>query len=266
MKHLVKNSIIFLVDILGVSALYRFFARRQGPLVRVIVFHDVANAVWFEKVIEMLVKRYHLLTPEQFHTKELERDTINVLLTFDDGYQSWIDVCLPILKKHNAKGIFFINSGLLDVAHDREMVAEYMQKRLLISPKQSLSWEGAGKLVQDGHTIGGHTVSHPNLALSSNNEVEQEVVEDKKRIESVLGVTIVDFAYPFGKNAHIPSGKLNYELEASYPFIYSAISNFVRFNNKTINRVCIEKEQSIGSIQKWIRGGYDIFTVLFNKA
>jgi peptidoglycan/xylan/chitin deacetylase (PgdA/CDA1 family) len=228
--------------------------------VRVICFHDVADATWFEGVLSMLVKEYTIIAPAQFHQREFNSEKINILLTFDDGYQSWVDNCLPVLQKYTAKAIFFINSGLLDVAQDQSESNAFIKNRLYISPKNPLTWEGTRTLVAAGHTIGGHTVTHPNLALLDIEEVQKEVIEDKKRIESMLHVSLLDFAYPFGRSEHWNESVRDSVLSAPYSFVYTADSGYVDLTQShTINRVCIEKDQPLSSIMWWIEGGYDIF-------
>ena len=142
---------------------------------------------------------YHVLTPAQFHAREFHASKINILFTFDDGYQSWIDVCLPVLTSYNIHGLFFINSGLLDVATDQVAVETYMRQQLRIEPKKPLTWNGAQVLVDAGHTIGGHTVSHPDLTTLPLAGALKEIQKDKQVLELRLGVVVTDFAYPFGR-------------------------------------------------------------------
>ncbi len=262
MKHKVRDLIILCISLSGVSYLYRVYLRRYGPLVRILCFHDVADKDWFEQVIEMISKNYHLITPEDFKTKEFATDKINILLTFDDGYQSWIDNCLPVLEKYQAKGIFFINSGLLDIAHDVNEVEKYMKERLLILPKKALTWSGAKQLIEAGHTIGGHTVSHPNLASLSLGEAKEEITSDKTRIESVLGLVIDNFAYPFGTKSHTTEDLINFT-ETLYSYQYSAMTGFVEDSrDKLIPRTLMEKNQFLSRIKSWICGSYDVFNFL----
>ena len=103
MKKLFRDYLIFLFSIIGIVFLYTTYMRIKGPLVRIIAFHYVSNITWFEKVIVMLVSQYNVITPQQFIAREFDAKKINVLITFDDGYQSWIDVCVPVLKKYNLK-------------------------------------------------------------------------------------------------------------------------------------------------------------------
>ena len=259
LKHRVRDFLIALFSILGIVFMYRMYIKRTGPLVRIVVFHDVADSVWFEKILAVISKKYNLITPEQFHAQEFDLQKINVLLTFDDGYQSWIDVCLPLLQKYTAKGIFFINSGLLDIRSDRQKVSDFMQKQLLISPKNPLDWEGARQLITEGHTLGGHTVTHPNLAVLHTDEASLEIIEDKQRIESMLDIEITDFAYPFGRRNNYTKETFDEVSKAGYTFVYTADTGFVKIDqHQHINRVCLEKNQSMKSVHHWIEGGYDV--------
>jgi len=237
--------------------------RTKGPLVRVIAFHDVGDKKWFSDVLAMLNQNFNVITPAQFNAKEFDSKKINILLTFDDGYQSWIKNCVPILEAYNFKGLFFINSGLLDSAQDTEVVATYMTERLLISPKMPLTWEGAKMLAVQGHSIGGHTVTHPNLATKNREEQSTEITNDKRRIEEMLGTRIQDFAYPFGTKNHISSEAVTEVANAGYQNQYSAVSNFSTLKNqRVIPRTLIEKQQKSTGIKKWIEGGYDMFNLI----
>lgn len=46
--------------------------------------------------------------------------------------------------------------------------------------------------------IGGHTISHLNLATLPENEQFEEMGRSKKILEEMLDVPILGFAYPFG--------------------------------------------------------------------
>lgn len=261
MKHSIRNFIIWIIHTMGISFLYRMYIRTKGPLVRVLAFHDVAERQWFEEVVAMLVYKYTVITPEQFHAKEFDTKKINVLLTFDDGYQSWIDVCAPVLKKYKLSALFFINSGLLDIAHESSKVATYMRTPLQITPKAPLTWEGAKTLMALGHSIGGHSVNHHNLAVLGQNDLEREIKEDKKRIEEQLEIMLTDFAYPFGRKNHYNTNVFGTVRKAGYTNAYSAQSNFcVRNNICSIPRTLVEKNQPLQSLKRWIEGGYDIFS------
>jgi len=236
--------------------------RRKGPLVRVLCFHDVDDAVWFESVIKMLLQNHNVLTPYQFHANDFDVEKINILLSFDDGYQSWIDTCLPVLERYDCKGLFFINSGLLDSVGDLEQVDAYMQNRLRISSKSPLTWQGAEALLVSGHSIGGHTITHPDLTSLPEEEVCTEVQDDKRRAESMLAVELKDFAYPFGTQLHYNDSIAKTATVAGYQYIYTAETGFYDNNITSVPRTLVEHNQVMSSLCHWIEGGYDIFRAL----
>lgn len=51
-------------------------------------------------------------------------------------------------------------------------------------------------LIRNGHTVGSHTLTHPNMAYVSENEARREFDESKRRLAAQLGVPIKHFSYP----------------------------------------------------------------------
>ncbi len=263
LKHRMRDLFIWFVAVFGATRLYRRFMRKHGPLVRIIVFHDVPNRRWFDLIIEEIQNSFHIITPDEFHRGEFHQKQINVLFTFDDGYASWVSAVLPALAENGIKGIFFVSSSLLDVAHDSNESGRFMRERLLITPREPLTWEGLKKLHDAGHTIGGHTLTHANLVAVSPDVLMSEILDDKHAIERHLGVTITDFAYPFGTHAHINEHIKERVRSVGYLHGYSAESGFVRTHETfMIPRMCIEETLYSRPMRRWIKGGYDIFLIV----
>lgn len=259
MKHLIRDLLVNIIWYSGVTRRYASRQRQVGPLVRVICFHDVPDRQWFSDLVKDLKSKYHIISPEDLHNKNFDQEKINILFTFDDGYQSWVDLVAPVLNEHNLKGLFFISSGLLEIAHDKDAIDRFMSQRLFIKPRQPLTWEGAQALLNQGHTIGGHTINHKNTLTTEAEELPKEVGEDKRNIESKLNVNLKDFAYPFGTTNHI-NDKIRSEANSSgYEYTYSALPGFVSSSDKDIPRLLINDNQSIGQVNKWIEGAYDVF-------
>ena len=59
-----------------------------------------------------------------------------------------------------------------------------------------MSWEHIGQLLKMGHTIGSHTMSHPNLAYIDQESLMFELKESKRILEDNLNEPILDFSYP----------------------------------------------------------------------
>ena len=259
-KYFIRDFIVFFCSYLGVAWAYRTSVRRSGPLVRIVVFHDVHDEVWFDTLIRTLVGHYHMLTPQTFSEKKFNPEAINVLLTFDDGYESWETHALPILLKYGVTGLFFVNSGLIDVAGDQSQSAQFMKERLMLTPRTPITWSGVRALLQSGHAIGSHARHHLNLARLSKEEVTHELVEDKVRIESMLGTHVTECAYPFGTNHHVNPMVLSVAREVGFERGYTAISRSVGSSETfAIPRMCIESDSTPFRLRQWIEGGYDMF-------
>jgi peptidoglycan/xylan/chitin deacetylase (PgdA/CDA1 family) len=61
---------------------------------------------------------------------------------------------------------------------------------LMMTPDRLMS------LVDHGHVVGSHTMTHPNMAHVNENEAQWELAESKRRLDSMLGTPIKHFAYP----------------------------------------------------------------------
>jgi len=76
-----------------------------------------------------------------------------IYLTFDEGYEAGYTAgILDCLKKHNVNAIFFITGPYLNKHEDL-----------------------VRRMVEEGHAVGNHTVSHPSLPTLSDEKIKEEV-------------------------------------------------------------------------------------------
>ena len=241
----------------GVAKLYRMRVGKSAPLVRVLNLHDVAQVDRLADMLRFLRAHYHVVGPEECFRKELDPKRINVLVTFDDGYASWVNVVLPALSSLHIKALFFVSSGLLDVHGDEAARDRYVKERLLISTRETLSWNGLRALQCAGHTIGGHTTSHARLSLMQQHELRAEVANDKRQIETMLGTQLKAFAYPFGEHATRIESIVR---DAGYTYAFCNKARFARFDSLLrIPRLFVEDDTSIAELKHGIEGGCDVY-------
>lgn len=85
-----------------------------------------------------------------------------VVLTFDDGpHPQYTPKLLDTLAKHQIKAIFFVVGKNLEAAKGKEIV-----KRML----------------EEGHCIGNHTYSHPNLTKLAEPQIREEIEKTQELI------------------------------------------------------------------------------------
>jgi peptidoglycan/xylan/chitin deacetylase (PgdA/CDA1 family) len=97
-------------------------------------------------------------------------------LTFDDGPNDPYTLrLLEVLAKHQIRATFF-------------MVGKYVQRFASV----------AREVAMNGHEVGNHTFTHPNLFFSSSFQVHVQIEECKRALNDVVGEHSNLFRAPFG--------------------------------------------------------------------
>ena len=91
----------------------------------------------------------------------------------------------------------------------RQTVCNEVQERLDVQLREMpaewkpLTWDQVRQLRRDGVEFGAHTKTHPILpAIPNTDELQQEILWSKKRIEEELDEAVIHFAYPNGQFDH----------------------------------------------------------------
>ncbi len=125
---------------------------------------------------------YYVMSLEDYINHLKKGDAVprkSVIITFDDGYKNNYTNALPILKKYNFPATFFIQVD--GIGRDDYMTREQVQD-----------------LLDNGFTIGSHTVHHGFLPNLNTDEKIAEITTSKALLENMLGVDINLFSYPGG--------------------------------------------------------------------
>jgi peptidoglycan/xylan/chitin deacetylase (PgdA/CDA1 family) len=103
-----------------------------------------------------------------------------VILSFDDGWSDQFTYAFPVLEKYHYTATFFVFTNA-------------------IGRPGFLSWDNLKTLVATGMTIGSHSESHPYLThITDPTKLWNEVNGSKQILQDHLGITVNEFAYPFG--------------------------------------------------------------------
>ena len=101
----------------------------------------------------------------------------NLYLTFDLGYEAgYTSKILDVLKENNVKAVFFITGHYLNSHPD-------LVKRM----------------IEEGHTVGNHTVNHKSLPSLSDSEIEKEVMDLHRAVFEKFGYEMTYFRPPKGE-------------------------------------------------------------------
>jgi peptidoglycan/xylan/chitin deacetylase (PgdA/CDA1 family) len=107
------------------------------------------------------------------------------IITFDDGYRDFLTHAFPVLKKYRFTATVFLPTSYIS--------DEYSEFKGL----QCLRWSEINELYRQGIDFGSHTVTHPELQRLSRNDIEREIQESKRHIETRLNNSVKLFSYPF---------------------------------------------------------------------
>ncbi len=59
-----------------------------------------------------------------------------------------------------------------------------------------MTWDEVRSLAREGHIVGSHTMTHPNMAHVQRDDLKREFVESKRALEQELASPVVHFSYP----------------------------------------------------------------------
>ncbi len=228
------------------AALYRspaqpLFLWRASHRLTVLAYHGVDDAERFDQHLSYLTQVMRPVTIEDVCLALEGRRALPrraVLVTFDDGDRSIVDVALPLLRARNVPAVAFVVAGLIDTnqapgwvdvehwvkhggaadgiqstaAHDvvrklktfpdtLRLAALDQLRRTAKTPAPGapqLRREDLRRLEAGGVAIGNHTLTHPCLDQCDNQKVVHEVSQAHQRLTELLGKAPRSFAYPNG--------------------------------------------------------------------
>ena len=177
---------------------------RQQPLsIPILMYHSVSDALdlaphpyyrtttspaAFLAQMQFLHENgYVTCTPaaavEQLQSGEINRKQVSI--TFDDGYQDFLEYAQPVLERFGFTSTVYLPTAFID------------KERRAFKGRPCLTWTEVRQLQQQGVSFGSHTVTHPQLRELSPHSIHAELVNSKKAMEDQTGQPVNSFAYPY---------------------------------------------------------------------
>ena len=133
------------------------------------------------------------LFPDVFF-REGSTKTKRIALTFDDGPDSlYTPQILDILKKEKVKATFF-----------------------LIGNRSQLFADVVKRMVKEGHVVGNHSMSHPNIIKLNNQQIRQEIRQAEDALLALTGYRTALFRSPYGS---LNEAQVKYIAQQGYKII-----------------------------------------------
>ncbi len=174
----------------------------QGPghvMVPILMYHHIAvspiNSMYyvppgkFEQEIKLLHDWDYTSISTSMLVEAITRGASlpphPILITFDDSWGSQYTNAFPIMQKYGFTGVLYT-------------VVSYINKPSgLDTDPDYLTTDQLKEMAAAGWEIGSHTETHPDL-ITDLPTLRYEIVQSRKDLQTMLGIPILTFAYPFG--------------------------------------------------------------------
>ncbi|MBN9645355.1 MAG: polysaccharide deacetylase family protein [Terrisporobacter othiniensis] len=150
----------------------------------------VKNILLFMIILFIIIPNYHevfsLVQNNDIFFKNGSREEKIIALTFDDGpHPKETHEVLDVLNKYNVKGTFFVVGK-----H-----ANWYSKPLIRAAKE-------------GHEIGNHTFTHPDISNLSSEDIKREIKECEDTLVKLTGKKPTLFRPPYGSYSETKLGEI----------------------------------------------------------
>lgn len=235
MKHLAKSALCGLYKYSGAMRAQEKLVGRS--FMTVLILHRVTDEIppdgltvsthWFEGMCRMLQRSFHVVPLREvfrIHQSGEKPPARTVAITFDDCYRDNL-FAARTLAAYRLPACFFIPTGFVGT----QQAFPWDEG---LPPLANLSWDEVREMASLGHEVGSHTVTHPDMALVSEDRARHELVESKATLERELQRPVRWFAYPFGGKQNFREERLSLVAAAGYEGCLSAYGGFVEAGQK----------------------------------
>ncbi len=212
------------------------------------IFHNLltklnqhADIVKFEEALELI------------ETKQVKNKKC-IAFSFDDGFEECYTKIAPVLTNFNTNAAFFINPRFIEGTES--YINDFQQNKVHIK-KSPMTWKQIKELHQQGFIIGNHTYDHIKLVGLNDNDLNQQIIDSKIKIEEELGSSCKHFAWTYGSMNDIDKEALDIALN-EHDYVFSC-DNYTQYysnnNSKIINRRHIEGDWPINHVNYFLSQG-----------
>lgn len=156
-----------------------------------------------------------------------------ITITDDDGYKSFNQYGLPLLKQYGFKSTDYI------ITSDPSRGSSYVNDTMIKD------------LYNSGQEIGSHTITHPDLTTLSANQLDNELHNSQAYLQNLLGVSVPNFAAPYGSYNQqvLDNARQYYRSFRTVDSGYNAKNNFDPYHIMVQN---LHSDTTLAEFQSWV--------------
>ena len=185
----------------------------------------------FLKHIQLIKKlNYDFIHPEDFKKKfEISKKQKKILLTIDDGFQSFYNVAWPYLKKNKIPFILFVSTEP-------------------VGNQGYMSWEQIKEVEKENFVlIGHHSHSHEYLIEKTNQEFVDDIEQANIIFTKKIGYIPKLFSYPFGEYSEFMR---NY-ISKNFSYAFGQHSGVIDLNKEKFQLPRFPINENYGKIKRF---------------
>jgi peptidoglycan/xylan/chitin deacetylase (PgdA/CDA1 family) len=191
-------------------------------------------------IYQILAKKGYIVSDDyslsEYTPLPLSRGLVSI--TFDDGWTNQYTNAYPMLTKYGLPATFYIISG--ELTDQPDYMTATQVKNLQVA----------------GNEIGSHSVTHPDLTTVSATQLQNEMKNSQVTLQSVVGVPVTNFAYPFGayNTNTITVGKQYYQSQRS---VDRGLNTKDNFDTTRLKIQEVDSDISQAQVQGWINAAIE---------
>jgi peptidoglycan/xylan/chitin deacetylase (PgdA/CDA1 family) len=148
------------------------------------------------------------------HQQPLTPGKRYTVVTIDDAFRSANDNAIPQLIKRKIPVAVFVSPDLLETTPEWiTFDGDELGNEQVVSADVIKSWP------KDLVTVGSHTLTHPWLPSSSEQDARAEVTESRSRLRELIGGDVRLFSFPYGAST---DGLIQMCREAGYQRVFTS--------------------------------------------
>jgi len=178
---------------------------------------------------------------ERIVTGEINRPYIT--FTFDDGLKSCVRA-VRVMREFKAKACFFVCPPIIGET-DPEAIRRFCHEGMREPVHEFMDWDDLQWLINEGHEVGSHTMTHPDMATLDARECVEELRQSWELLGKRLGA-VKHFAWPFGRFAEFSAEAARAVFDCGYHSCASGVRGCHRSRQALQRRqLCVRREHIV---------------------
>jgi peptidoglycan/xylan/chitin deacetylase (PgdA/CDA1 family) len=185
-------SLVFFAGVMLRRASTRMFGGTPAATCVILYYHSIEPQYRqaFAKQMETVLR---LTTPiDAEHVPKLSPGRYYSAITFDDGFQDAVENAVPELVCRGIHAIFFITADALGKPADWWPVTAPERTRNIATAEE------LRLVLGEWISVGAHTMTHARLSSLEESDARREILESRRRLESLLKSEILSLSFPYG--------------------------------------------------------------------